>query len=220
MVERATDERLGRETRRSLACNIVCDSLHALREGREPAIGPERVQQMIRSLDDDVRTHCAKTLTQFLREVSKPNKSPDAPSQEDLFLSVAKPFLLHIWPQERPLTSLSLSSALAELPAATGGRFVEAVEVVDRFLIPFDCWSMLDYGLFGDDAEGTPRLSMIDSEDRAKALLRLLDHTVGTTESAVVPHNLGDALSRVRTVAPNVTSTREYRRLESAARRA
>jgi hypothetical protein len=38
VAERAADGRLGRETRRSLVFSLVIESLHAFREGREPAV--------------------------------------------------------------------------------------------------------------------------------------------------------------------------------------
>ena len=87
---------------------------------------------------------------------------------------------------------------------------------------------MLEYGLYGDDAietlkmneDETPKLAMIDDEAKAKALLCLLDRTVGTEENATIPYDLGDALAQVRGVAPNLARTPEYRRLETEARRA
>ena len=74
---------------------------------------------------------------------------------------------------------------------------------------------MGEYGLYGDD-----ELSMIDNKAKAEALLRLLDRTVGTAENAVIPYDLGDALEKVRKFAPNLARNPEYRRLETAARRA
>ena len=71
MVDRTTDSQLGRETRRSLAFSLVIESLHALREGREPAVKQGRVQQMIRSLDDEVRAECAEAITRFVRIFQK-----------------------------------------------------------------------------------------------------------------------------------------------------
>ena len=220
MVARTKDRQLGRDARRSLAFSLVVESLHALREQREPAIEHVRIQQMIRSLDDEeVRTSCAEAITRFVSEISSPsNQEPNLPSREELFRSVAKPFLTDVWPQERSLTSPGISHRLAKLPAIARGRFAEAVDTVERFLVPFPCWSLLDYELHGND-NGTPKLAIIDDESKADALLRLLDRTVGTTENAVIPHDLGDALAQVRKVAPHCAQTPVYRRLETAARR-
>ena len=93
------------------------------------------------------------------------------------------------------------------------------MKAIERFLEPFECWSMLYYGLRGN-GEGTPKLSMINNETTAKALLCLLDRTIGTAENAVIPYDLGDALEQMRKVAPNLAQNPEYRRLETAARRA
>ncbi len=221
MVERSTDARLDRETRRSLAFSLVVESLHALRERREPAVPYDQIQQMIRSLEAEVRTYCAETITRFVNDLSEPSdQEPDPPSREDLFLSAAKPFLVQVWPQERSLASPGVSAGLSRLPAAARGEFAEAVNAVERFLIPFDCWSMLEYGLYGNDDDEMPKLSMIEDEARAEALLGLLDRTVGTAEDSVIPLDLGDALDQIRGVAPNLPQASEYRRLETAARRA
>ena len=212
MVARTRDRQLGRDARRSLAFSLVVESLHALREQRQPAIEYVRIQQMIRSLDDEeVRTSCAEAVTLFVSEIS-------SPTREALFQAVAKPFLQNVWPQERSLTSPGLSRRLAKLPALAHGSFAEAVDTVERFLVPFPCWSLLDYELHGN-GNGTPKLAVIDDEAKADALLRLLDRTVGTAQDAVIPYGLGDALAQVRKVAPHLVQVPAYRRLETAARR-
>ena len=221
MVARTKDRQLGRDARRSLAFSLVVESLRALWKQREPAIKPGRIQQMIRSLDDEeVRTSCAEAITRFVSEISSPsNEGPNLPSsREDLFQLVAKPFLQNVWPQERSLTSPGISHALAKLPAIAGGGFAEAVDTVDRFLKPFACWSMSDYELYGNE-NGVPKLAIVDDEAKANALLRLLDQTVEKAENAIIPYDLGDALAQVRKVAPHCAQTPAYRRLETAARR-
>ena len=221
MVDRATDGRLGRETRRSLAFSLVIESLHALRKRREPAVVQDRVQQMIRSLDDEVRTYCAEAITRFVRDLSEASaQEPDPLSPEHLFRSAVKPFLRDVWPQEIYLTSPGISDRLSRLPAITRGEFAKAVRAIERFLVPFECWSMLDYGLYSGDSDRTPKLSMIDDEAKVEALLRLLDRTIEKAENAVIPYDLGNALEQVRKVSPNLARTSEYRRLETAARRA
>ncbi|RYH15798.1 MAG: hypothetical protein EON54_28530 [Alcaligenaceae bacterium] len=108
--------------------------------------------------------------------------------------------------------------AFADLPNSSGEAFAEAVNVVERFLVPFDCWSLHDYGLRGDEA-GNKKLAKIDRPEKSEALLRLLDLTIGTSEGAVVPHDLTDALDQIRSVAPHLAQSGPYRRLAAAARR-
>ena len=220
MITRTNDRRLGRDTRRALAFGLVVESLHALREQREPVIESDRLQQMIRSLDDDeVRISCAEAIRLFLVQISSPeNQEPNPPSREDLFQSVAKPFLQNVWPQERSLTSPGLSHMLAKIPAIARGRFAEAVDTVERFLVPIPCWSLSDYQLHRNES-GVPKLAIIDDDVKADALLRLLDRTIATTPDAVVPYDLGDALAQVREVAPHLVRIPSYRRLEAVARR-
>ena len=62
--------RLGRETRRSLVFSLVIECLHAFHEQREPAVPYARIQQMIRSLDDEVRAYGAEAVQRFVRDVS------------------------------------------------------------------------------------------------------------------------------------------------------
>ncbi len=219
MVGRSTDRRLGRETRRSLVFSLVVECLHAFREERDPAVPHARILQMIRSLDDEGRSHGARAVQRFVRDVSAPrNGAPVPPSPEELFRAAAAPFLQEVWPQERSLATPGVSQALADLPATAQGAFAEAVDAIERFLVPFECWSMLKYGLYGEE-DGTPKLSIIDNHRKAAAFLRLLDLTIGTAEGAVIPFDLADALDQVRKVAPKLAENRLFRRLATAARR-
>ena len=219
MAERATDTQLGRETRRSLVFSLVIECLHAFWEERDPAIPYARTQQMLRSLDDEVRAHGAGAIQRFVHDVSAPTEHlPNPPSREALFRSAAAPFLQQVWPQERSLATPGVSQALADLPATARAAFVEAVAVIERFLMPFDCWSMSDFGLFGEEA-GEAKLSSIDDREKAGAFLRLLDITIGVAETSVIPTDLADALDQIHRTAPNLTETQAFRRLATAARR-
>lgn len=219
MAQRANDRRLGRETRTRLVFSLVVETLHAFRESREPAVANARIQQMLRSLDDVVRAAAADTVQQFVKELSGNKGESDAPSTpEEEFHSAAAPFLAQVWPQERSLATPGVSRALADLPATSGEAFAEAVEAVERFLVPFQCWSMLEYGLYGDEG-GVRKLSIIDSEKKARALLRLLDLTVGTAENAIVPIGLASALDQISSVVPPLVTDPAFRRLSTAARR-
>ena len=219
MVARALDLRLGRETRRSLVFSVVIECLHALNEDRAPAVAYAGIQQMIRALDDEVRAAAAGAIQQFVAEISAPNQAKEAvPTPEDLFHQAAAPFLRDVWPQERSLSTPGVSKALADLPATSRGAFVPAVDAIQRFLVPFDTWSLVDYGLFGDD-DGEPRLSNIDDAEKAAAFLRLLDCTIGTAQSAVIPYDLSAALAQIEKLAPGLVQDPIFRRLATAARR-
>lgn len=219
MADRAVDVRLTRDTRRSLVFRIVVECLRALKDVREPAVSNTRIQQMIRLLDDELRAEGAGAIQRFVREVSQSHEGkPSMASPEKLFRSAAAPFLLNFWPQERSLATPGVSRALADLPATAQEAFAEAVAAIERFLVPFKCWSMLDYGLYGEDA-GQPKLSIINSEAKAAAFLRLLDLTIGTAEGATIPHDLADALDQIRRVAPKLAEDQIFRRLATSARR-
>ena len=98
---------------------------------------------------------------------------------------------------------------MADLPATAQEAFAEAVDVIERFLVPFECWSIIDYGLYGEK-DGAPRLSSIDNHVKAAAFLRLLDLTIGTAEGSVIPYDLADALEQVRSVAPHLAENQYF----------
>lgn len=179
--------------------------------GKAPAIKAADIQQTLRAADDEIRAHAADTVTRFVKE-----NYPTIPP-EDSLVKAATPFMEMIWPQERQLTTPSISKSLADLPAVSGKAFTKAVALIERFLVPFDCWSMLDYGLWGDD-DGKPKLANIDTPAKAAAFLHLLDLTVGANEGAVIPHDLGEALARISEVSPPLSEQPSFRRLSAAAR--
>jgi hypothetical protein len=174
---------------------------------------------MIRAVEDELRARAANAIQQFVRELSAPDQGNSAiPTPGDMFHRVVSPFLRDVWPQERSVTTPGVSKALADLPAATREAFAPAVKAIQRFLMPFDAWSLSDYGLFGD-AEGEPKIAIVDNREKAVALLLLLDSTIGTTESAVIPYDLGTGLTQVEKIAPDLAQNPTFRRLATAARR-
>jgi hypothetical protein len=219
MTERATDRRLDRETRSSLVLSLIVECLFAFLGERDPAVQFVRVQQMLRSLDDEVRANGAETVQRFVRDISNSQKGGEVPqTPEHLFRSSAAPFLQRVWPQERSLATPGVSRALADLPATSREAFAEAVDIIERFLVPFDCWSMIDFGLYGED-NGISKLTLINNHAKAAAFLQLLDLTIGTAEGSVIPHDLADALDQIRSVDPTLAENRVFRRLATAARR-
>jgi hypothetical protein len=143
MVERANDERLGRETRRRLVFSLVIESLHAFRQTREAAVPNPQVTQMLRTVDGEVRASAADAIQRFVRELSSEASGGVPDDGEELvepiaaatlLRKVAAPFLIKVWPQERSLTTPGVSRAFAQLPATSGRAFAEAVDMVARFL--------------------------------------------------------------------------------------
>lgn len=218
MAERAVDMRLGRRTRRSLVFSLVIEALHAFRESREPVVSTSKIQQMLRSLDDEVRAEAATAIWRFVAEVSEESENePKNGIAADLYRTAAEPFLQSVWPQERSLTTPGVSKCLARLPAVSGQAFAEAVSAVERFIVPFDVWSLSDIGIKeGDDKNS--RLSIIDEDSKARALLSLLDLAIDSKEGAVVPYDLSDALDRVSSISAKLSDDPKFRRLSTLAR--
>ncbi len=83
------------------------------------------------------------------------------------------------------------------------------MDAVARFLIPFDCWSMVDYGLYGEQ-EGQSKLSRIDDQSKAAAFLRLLDLTIGKAETSVIHTTWLMRLSRFEELLRSSRTTRRF----------
>lgn len=218
MTARATDRRLGRKTKNSLVFSLVFECLYAFWEHREPAVPYVRIQQMLRSLDDEIRSSGANAVQLFVHGISPSQEGIPFPSPEQLLRTAAAPFLQRVWPQERSLTTRGVSRELARLPARAGDAFAEAVDAIERFLVPFDCWSMIEYGLYGQE-NGEPKLSKINNDAKAAAFLKLLDLTIGTAERSIIPNDLTGALEQILRTAPSLAKDPAFRRLATAARR-
>lgn len=218
ILERAVDRRIGRTVRSNLVFSVVVEFLHALKDSDAPAIERPKLQHFLRSPDDEVRSTAVHALDLFMKDVPKRDSDDERLHTEAIFDRVAEPFLTQVWPQERALASPGVAKELAGLPATCGDRFAEAVSVVERFLVPFDCWSLLDYGLYGENAEGRAQLEAIDTISKAQALLTLLDKTVGSGDDATIPLELSDALGQIALIAPDLENDPTFRRLTVAAR--
>ncbi len=221
VAKRVVDSRLGKKARKNLLSCMVHEGLTALKDRREPAVPQARISQILRAADDEIREWAAFDIWFFQDYEYKVGQESNAARTS--FLSAVKPFLKRVWPQERSLSTAGVSSQLSHLPAVSGGAFTGAVDEIERFLVPFDCSSMLSYGFYeGDMSEqlGMPKLSeVVDDAPKALALLRLLDLTIGDTQSATIPEDLSVALDRIESEAPSSKSDPAFRRLAAAARR-
>ena len=221
LLQKVRDARLGERAREVLIFSVVFEDLRAFRENRDAAVPCARLSQMLRFADEEIRTCTARAVRIYQDE--EPEKAERSRSAAEVFRSAVRPFLQQAWPQERSLGTPTVSQELSGIPAVSGEAFVETVEEIERFLMPFDCWSMFDYGFYDNGETGdeiTPQLAtMIDDEPKGHALLRLLDRTIGDAQIAVVPHDLSLALERIETVAPKLARDPAFLRLSAAARR-
>jgi hypothetical protein len=220
-IERATDLHLGQSARESLVGCLVTEVLTAFRDRREPVVPEARISQMLRSGDSETRLFAVGALRSFQEE--RLGLEGQRQSAGNLFEAAIAPFFQRVWPQEEDLTTPDISRELSGIPASSGEAFAEAVDEIKRFLVHFDCWSMVDYGLYGEvETEGdfVPKLRhVIDSEQKARAFFKLLVLTIGSAYDSMVPYDLSDALDRIVTLAPSVVDDPEFRRLSAAARR-
>jgi hypothetical protein len=212
MADVAHSDALPADARARLGERVVYRVLLDKNDSKEPSVPDEIVQQMLRLGTDRLRAASGRIIGVFVE--SEDRKS----SPEERFRNVVKPFLESVWPKERTLASRSLSNALAELPAKSGAAFAEAVDAIERFLTPFDCWSLHDYGLYGHDVDGK-KLREVNDTKEAAALLKLLDTTIGSEERAIHPLDLDRALVAIREADPKLVRDTRYARLSALVRR-
>jgi len=211
ILGRVADARLSRKTRHFLMSYLINGCLWAYQQKGTPYAPILQIQQRLRSIDNELRALAAEAVHRHVASAS----SPGVPGQR-VFQAVER-FLRELWPQELSLRSPGISNAFAQIPSEMPEKFAIAVEAIRRFLVPFDCWSMYEYGL-GGDRDGRPRLAMIDNQEKAQALLSLLHSTVGD-EGSVVPDELTDALDQIRAVWRLADKQAAFRRLSALARR-
>jgi len=213
IAERTEQPRLSTWSRQRLISSLVVDALASfLRDDRRPVVETVQLQQLLRRLDGEMRRVCALELWRRLR-----NRRGKSPGPEEFFRKAAAPFLAQVWPQERDLVSRGVGHFMAGIPAASRGEFVAAVDAVERFLLRGSVTSHI--GFHGEE-DGRPLLAIIiDTEEKAAALLRLLHLTVGYGEDAVTPMGLDELLARVRKVAPPLVQRPEFAHLMTLVQR-
>ena len=220
MASVAINNQYDRTTRKVMAFTLVAYLLNCFWRETIPAIEPTLVQQVLRAADDEIRAHSANVLNNFIQggvSAAKSDQDRNALAGA-IFEKSIRPLLEQVWPQERSLTSPGVAKALADLPASCGIRFAEAVDAVTRFIVPFEAWSMLEFGFYGAN-DDEPQLARIDDPLKAEAFLKLLDLSIGHAEGAIVPYEIGGALARIALVNPPLEHDQRFRRLSALSRR-
>jgi len=219
MSKRVLDKRLWPQTRRQLLFNLVIELLHAYKDNRPSVINTITVKHVLRKIDADIRVHAVYAMRRFIDEIPKDPK--ESLSAEQTFDVSIKPFIENVWPKERAYLSPAVSAEFAKIPALCGERFVEAVKILKVFsyLMPFECWSLLDYGFYkyGVDEQGLNKI--IDNGEKAETLLDLLDLTIGKASDSRIPYDINEALDQIEKCAPSLATEYRFRRIATAARR-
>jgi hypothetical protein len=213
MAEVACSPHLPSETRAHLAERVVYRVLLDREESAASSVSDYDIQQMLRLGDDNARASAGRILGTYIE--GGPEKTS---SKEERLRNVVIPFFEAVWPRELTLRSRQLSDALANLPAKCGTGFVDAAHVIYRYLTPFDCWSLWEYGIYEGDAERR-RIRGIETPGEAEAFLGLLDRTIGSEERAIVPNDLDRGLSHISLVDPRLARDPRFQRLNALARR-
>lgn len=214
MAREAANREVSREVRKRLVFRVIIDALSSLERAEQSGASRAEIQQMLRRLEPELRGHAAHAIELFVSQ----NAANDDAKAAELFNTAAKPFLDRVWPSERSLSSPSVSRALSSLPAASGGAFVDAYHAVERFLVPFECWAMHDFGLASASGDEVGNSRVLRNVEEARVTLEMLDRTIGRDEGSVVPYDLSSFLDLIASIDGMLGHEPAFRRLAALAR--
>lgn len=169
------------------------------------------LQQMLRLGGDTVRVRAISAMGEYL------GTADNAPDFDRLSLVVA-PLVDGVWPKELALSSRGVSGAFARLPSSLPDKYADVAKLILPYVGPFDCWSMLDFGIA---VEPNARDLGFTIRTRADglALLALLDSAIGDAERSVIPYDLDKGLAMIRSKVRGIDRDERYQRLRTLARR-
>jgi hypothetical protein len=206
VCQQVLNNNLGTNTRRNLAFNLVIEGLIALEKKRQPAIPFQDITQMIRMADTSVRNHCGYAIWQYIETANDEEKETSYKAIEN--------FMKKFWPVERYLLTESLSEYFANIPACSGQRFADAVEMIAPFILPFDCYSLGDLG-FTVSLDDHPKFKeTVNTPKNAEAFLKLLDLAIRKDGRVILPYNLNEVLDHLKTIEPKLSRRGEFVRLQ------
>jgi hypothetical protein len=175
------------------------------------ALSPDLTRQMLRMGDDVVRAAAASAWKDFLAN----DKLPFKPAER---FKLFKATFIALWPQDRTLNSPIATEQLVRLPAASRTHFAEVAAIILPFIVPFDCWSLHNYGVIVS-GDGTRSIHFVESPADAESFLEVLHRTVGETDNARVPNSLERALDHIADRSPPLASDSRFKRLLTLSRR-
>jgi len=215
ILEPCRDEKIDRDSRHMLLLSIVVEIINSFREERQPLIDIVKFKQLIYSLDDEARSSIVDILPKYIKEMSESNTSNKKFSCETLFRKAITPFIEAIWPKEPSLVTTSIAQAFAALPASSRTAFSEAVELIERYIIPFECYSLYSFGFKYSDNDNLKTVKeIINNTKAAESLLKLLDKAIAYSDSPIRPIELPDTLNYIKEVDPDLEYNPIYTRLE------
>jgi hypothetical protein len=208
---------LDTEVRRSLLQRVCFATLSSLMDGEALGDLIYHVQQMLRSVPEALRGDGATTVQSFIDAVASERRSK-AERREEIFDRVVEPFLATVWPRERSSVTPAVAEAFASIPAACGRRFKDAVTLIRRYLVPFDSWSMHDWGLLADNMR-TVKADAIVGGEEAAAALEMLDLSISNVPDARTPVGLDAVLDHIAVQNKALGRDPRFVRLATMARR-
>lgn len=217
MLRRTLDGDLDRGTRVSLGSGVIWEHLRSSLWNLSFSAPRPLLQQVIRAADPEVRAGLAESVERFFSLVSRNPSGLELPANAVAFRSSVGRFLQEMWPLESTLSTPGVSAAFAKLPALVGEAMVDAVNLIRPFIVPFNCWSLGDFGLWNVDGKES-QLLKVNTPAKAKAILELLDASIGDSDTSVVPYDLAKALAHFVRIDVNLEKVSVFRRLAVLAR--
>jgi len=215
ILDPCKDESIDRNSQHMLLLSVVLEILNSYREGREPSVNEVKFKQLFYNLDDEARSSIAEIFPRYLKDMSETNVSDPEFSRETLFRKAIIPFIKAVWPKEPFLVTPSIAQAFARLPAATRTAFSEAAELIERYIIPFECYSLYSFGMnYSNDDKLKMLKEIIDSSKDAESFLTLLDKAIAYTDSPIRPVELSEILGHIREIDSDLEYNPIYMRLE------
>ncbi|WP_338147271.1 SIR2 family protein [Neoroseomonas oryzicola] len=218
MTRRAALGGLEMEARRSLVARVCIAVLGDFWKDRVVESLLPEVEQMLRTVPDDLRAYAAGAAESFVKDVTGLRSGGTAFSPEEVFDRAVEPFVRLVWPREKAVVTPAVSEAFASLPAVCGRRFAKVVLLVRHALVPFEAWSMSDWGIFNLTTRAVEP-NVILGADEAMAAVDLLDLTIGTSPDARVPLGLDTVLDHIAAQNSAVRLDPRYSRLSALSRR-
>lgn len=217
MARRVIVGGLDAEVRRSLLERVCFATLSSLMDGEALGDLLPHVQQMLRSVPEALRGGGATTVERFIEAAASAGQGTP-PSREEVFDRAVQPFLADVWPRERSSVTPAVAEAFASIPAACGRRFTAAVATIRRYLMPFDAWSMSDWGLLADDMRAV-RSDVIIGGEEAAATLEMLHLSISDAPDARPPVGLDAVLDQISSQDRSLDRDPRFVRLAAMARR-
>ena len=215
------DLTLALEPRKNLMKSIIYGTLNSyVNEGElNLPIIKNKLIETLRRISDEERVHISDLLQGYLKYYCSSSNEIVANSDTVKYADSVILFIREIWPKEPIFKSKEISSHFAMLPAYAHNRFSEMYETVKRYIVPFECYSMINFGffLYEENELSVKNLkSTIQTREDALSLLKLIKQSINyESDRRIKPYELEFVLAFIRDDYTELASSVEFKQLAS-----